>query len=570
MKNSKVIPVLLVVLLAVSPSCTFIKSKFSKSTHLSDKPAAIVMFDPKAPLVSPGAEAVRRLAELDPNVAVFASDVEAVERAAMKKVIYGEPDQNKKDTDKTAPPLPKGLKGLKELLTPARYEEPVRSSGPALLMFQGGMASAADRAHAAGLIGGLITGLKQIFSENHKSAASAGSVKDRKTETKDGTTSTMGVELSFNDDGSSTFGLELKTESEKPGNKFMGEMTGKVEGLDCPNAEGQVPLTVRLRLGGVAGGVGYTQELTAFIRATVDDNADIATTTIDLTQGTREVNKGREVYVETGMTVQYERNAENFRDSNWRLIRNSQNFLEVKEQAEAMARSGQDSALTMAMTVLKIAEHKWQNGGCVQIVANSPGNVAVSSTTQIPVKVTHKFGGADVPSKLEATLSGEASIDPNLIPRTAGTLTYVAPGETNKNATIKLKASSRRGRATLDLTASTGGQSYRVDGVSNGVSFKGEICSLNKPFAIDAQFPGGSAKTSFTPSNASSGSTTVSGGGGGCVHTGGGNYTVATNADGGGTITWTTSDKIACPGFNNSRTATFTLPLKPAPELTCR
>ncbi len=525
------------------------------------------MFDANAPLVSPGAEVVRRLADLDPSLAVFASHVEAVERSAMKKTIFDEPDQNEKNTDKPAPPFPKELKGL---LKPASYEEPVRSTGPALLMFQGGVANAADRTHAAALIGGLITGLKQIFSENHKSASTTGSVKERKTETKDGATSTMGVELSFNDDGSSTFGLELKTEAEKDGVKVMAEMTGKVEGLDCPNAEGQVPLTVRLRLGGVGGGVGYTQELTAFIRTTVDDNADIATTTIDLTQGTREVTKGRETYVETGMTVQYERDLENLRDSNWRLIRHSQNAGEDVQQAEASARSGQDSAFAMALTVLKIAEHKWQNGGCVQIVATSPGNVETSSTTQIPVKVIHKFGGADVPSKLEATLSGEASIDPKIIPRTAGTLTYVAPGERNKNATIKLNASSRRGRATLDLTASTGGQSYRVDGVSNGVSFTGEICSLNKPFAIDATFPGGKAKTTFTPDNAASGSTSVSGGGlGGCVHTGGGNYNISNNSDGSGTITWTTSDKIACPMFSNSRTVTFTLPLKPAPEISC-
>jgi len=572
MKNSKVanvlLVVLLIVLLALSPSCTFLKSKFSKVSHLSGKPAQIVMFDSKAPLVSPGAEVVRRLADLDPSLAVFASDVEDVERSAMQKAILDAPDQNnEKNTDKTLVPFPKELKGL---LKPARFEGPVRSTGAALMMFQSGGVNAADRMHAAGLIGGLLTGLKQIFSENHKSASSTGSVKERKTETKDGAKTTIGVELSFNDDGSSAFGLELKSEAEKDGVKVMAEMTGKVDGLDCPNAEGQVPLTVRLRLGGVGGGVGYTQELTAFIRTTVDDNADIATTTIDLTQGTREVSKGRESYVETGLTVQYERDLENFRDSNWRLIRNSQSAMEDIKQAEASARSGQDSALAMAMTVLKIAEHKWQNGGCVQIVANSPGNVSTSSTNQIPVKVTHKFGGAEVPSKLEAALSGEASIDPKLIPRTTGTLTYVAPGERNKNATINLKASSRRGRATLDLTASTGGQSFRADGVSNGVSFTGEICSLNKPFSIDAKFPGGTAKTTFTPENSASGSTTVSGGGaGGCVHTGGGNYNITTNPDGSGTITWTTTDKIACPFFNNSRTVTFSLLLKPAPEISC-
>jgi hypothetical protein len=112
-------------------------------------------------------------------------------------------------------------------------------------------------------------------------------------------------------------------------------------------------------------------------------------------------------------------------------------------------------------------------------------------------------------------------------------------------------------------------RSYRVSGQSNNVSFTGEICSLDMPFVLDATFPGGAAKTSFVPSSAIAGSTTVSGGGGGCSHSGGGNYSVTIKEDGSGTLTWTTTDKLACPGFANSRTATFTLPLQLAPELSC-
>ena len=110
---------------------------------------------------------------------------------------------------------------------------------------------------------------------------------------------------------------------------------------------------------------------------------------------------------------------------------------------------------------------------------------------------------------------------------------------------------------------------YRVLGQSNNVSFSGEICGLDKPFVLDATFPGGSAKTTFTPSSANAGSTTVSGGGGGCNHSGGGTYNVTIKEDGSATITWTTTDTIACPGFSNSRSATFTLPLQPAPDLSC-
>jgi len=132
------------------------------------------------------------------------------------------------------------------------------------------------------------------------------------------------------------------------------------------------------------------------------------------------------------------------------------------------------------------------------------------------------------------------------------------------------EAKVRRLREIIDKCG--GGNSnrhYRVSGQSNNVSFSGEICGLDVPFVLDAKFPGGSAKTSFTPSSANAGSTSVSGGGGGCTHSGGGTYHVTIKDDGSGTITWTTSDTIACPGFSNSRTATFTLPLQPAPDLSC-
>jgi hypothetical protein len=112
-------------------------------------------------------------------------------------------------------------------------------------------------------------------------------------------------------------------------------------------------------------------------------------------------------------------------------------------------------------------------------------------------------------------------------------------------------------------------KSYRVNSSSNDVSFTGEICNINKPFNLDAKYPGGTAKTTFFPDGEGEGQTTVYGGGGACKHSGGGDYTVVLKDDGSGTLTWTTSDTIACPGFSNSRTATFTLPLQPAPELSC-
>jgi hypothetical protein len=202
-----------------------------------------------------------------------------------------------------------------------------------------------------------------------------------------------------------------------------------------------------------------------------------------------------------------------------------------------------------------MAEHTWTSGGCTKIEAPSPGAVAPSSTTSIPVTVRHRFDGSEVPSKLDAVLSGETSVDPTTLARTAGTLTYTAPGEAGKSATIKLTATSRRGRATLDLTASTGGGSYRIVGGLDDWQTNTAVCDIMKPF----QLTGGGITME------------LSGGLSGTY-----SYTGPYNAHGTGTYTISLPDGLGKPGsmtgggegsaggFTNTGTEKYTLtPIAP-------
>jgi hypothetical protein len=131
-----------------------------------------------------------------------------------------------------------------------------------------------------------------------------------------------------------------------------------------------------------------------------------------------------------------------------------------------------------------MSENNWLKGGCVKIEATSPGTVKPGSTTEIPVKVLHRFDGSAVPSKLEAVLAGEKSIDPTSLAKTPGTLIYTAPGEQGKSATITLTATSRRGRATLVLTASTGGAAYRIVGGLDDWQTDTAVCDIMKPVTL--------------------------------------------------------------------------------------
>jgi len=112
--------------------------------------------------------------------------------------------------------------------------------------------------------------------------------------------------------------------------------------------------------------------------------------------------------------------------------------------------------------------------------------------------------------------------------------------------------------------------SYRAEGSSGGASFKGDICNLDKPFTIDVDSITGKWPMNFTPESDSAGTMEGTFSSNGCTLTGGGPYTVSIGENGSGTITFTYNSTASCPGVPSEVTSkTTTLPLKPAPELSC-
>ena len=467
----------LAILLLVSLSCRFLNDKFGKAGKPANEFREIAKLSPVAPsrtFVSPGAVAIRKLAEIDPDVAAFAAGIEATERGAMRKIVTANAAKSDANTKKERVSIDTSERTRRAAMVLGRP-----ASMPALLMFQAGD-TPLPGVNDGAFVGMFAGSFKQMLAD-----VDAGSFnkKDSKTETSEGTTSTMEFEVGANPDGSTVLGLGLKTESTKNGVKVNTELQGKIEGNDCPNAEGQVQITVKVRLSARSGGAGYTQDLTAFIRILVDDNANNSATTIDITQGTSRGKSGREVYVETGETIKY--NGGDFgsaTQSNERVIQKTDNATGA-DISEAW-KSGQNAAYGAAIGAMATAEGAWKGGKCIKIEATSPGSVEPGSGTEIPVKVRHKKDRSEVAAKLDAELSGGASIEPTLIPKTPGTLMYVAPSETGITATIKLKATSRRGIATLDLTASTGTNAYRIAGGLDDWYTNTVVCDITKPFTL--------------------------------------------------------------------------------------
>lgn len=275
------------------------------------------------------------------------------------------------------------------------------------------------------------------------------------------------------------------------------------------------------------------------------------------------------VYLESGQTIQY--NADDMATlqySNLHLSQKTDNI--TLAEGREISGNGHDAALSMGRTALLVAQDNWRGGGCVQIEATSPGKVKPGSDTPIAVTVLHKFDGSRVPSKLEAALSGETSLVPTSLAKTPGTLTYTAPGQNGKSATIKLTATSRRGIATLDLSANTGGQSFTLNADSNGAHFSATICSLDQPFEITLAASGETWTESATPNSSVDGTLAGTYSVEGCTFTGSGPYNIIMNTNGSATMQWTNNWTADCPGLGSkSGVVSHELPLQPAPDNAC-
>ena len=203
------------------------------------------------------------------------------------------------------------------------------------------------------------------------------------------------------------------------------------------------------------------------------------------------------------------------------------------------------------------AKEFWQGGGCIQVVASSPGKVRPGATSRIPVAVKHRKDGSAVPAKVKVELAGGKSVDPALIPKAPGELTHVAPAEKKAAMKITLDASSRRGRAKLELTLDTVGGAFTAVGGLDDFHGTGVICDIAKTFTIE----GGGNVVTFEPTSEKGGNYSYKGTMQGFGVFGKGTYTVTYRGDDPVGITGTGVGSVKTPVgvFSNSGTEKYVL-----------
>jgi hypothetical protein len=503
---------------------------------------------------SPGAAVLQTLAETDPNLADFASSVEASEQAAMSTLISDLQSEYGAGIAKDTTSITNF-----ELIGYTRPIVVKSFKNAALVPVEHKLRVAGDSSEGPGYAGVILSLLSSMLGDMVSPSLPNGAEMSKSaTETKDGSTTTMSLEMGRNSDGTTKFGMGMKTESLQNGKSVKVEFNTKMDGQRCPNAEGQVSFTVKTTVGVNSGASGYTQDLTAFVRAVVGEDAQIASTTVDVIQGTQSTKGGRSVYVETGSTFKHKgEDIASSTESNFRVNQATDN---ANRSDQKLSDDGLTAALVMGEVSLNMAKNKWLDGACTKIEAQLADKVQPGSTTDIPVTVRQRFEGIEIPSKLKAELSGEKSIEPTSLAKTPGTLIYTASDKKQKSVSITLTETSRRGRSTLKLTTKVGNNSYTASGGGNGLTVSGRVEDITLPFTLNGVFQGGTATFNYTPQSDTAGSVTYSGGGNGVTMKGDGSYTISGSGDGPLTMTVTTT---GCVNVGGCKTNTDVITLTP-------
>jgi hypothetical protein len=327
----------------------------------------------------------------------------------------------------------------------------------------------------------------------------------------------------------------------------------------CPDAAGKVNFTVKVSQGGHAGSgnnVAYDRESEVKISVTVGDDAEIVEADLLTQQGERSTAGGHQVYVETA--ADWHRVSAGY----WKLLGDPR-MVRASSQANVsdlpMEIRGISRSLVIADGALAAAKSHWQSGACIRIDAKAPDSIKAKTRSEIPVRVLHKIEGGEVVAKVDVALTGGASISPEVIAATPGTLTHVAPDQRRAKIEIKLTANSRRGRATELLKLSINEDQYSIDGGAGEFHGSGTVCDLASPFTVE----GSGVVVKFTPSSAQGGSYSYSGTMSSFPVFGQGNYTVKYNGDVAVAITATGPGSVKTPGGVVSGNGTEKYTLQP-------
>jgi len=331
------------------------------------------------------------------------------------------------------------------------------------------------------LVSRITAGPQQPFSTNLESTTSSSS----------GGTIKMSGKVGADGAGSTSteINIEAKVETQD-GGTVSERITGSVSGPVCPDEFGLLDVEVSGEMEVTGSGPERSRHtFKGTVSATFDDNGEMVGIDIELNvQSDRTDADGRAAFVDmtygTELTNVFGggKTTETAREP--QVNRASQSVTSGAQQADRdMVANGRDAALKFVFTALASRRSSIQNNGCVVVVAESPGTVGPKQVVPIDVKTRHVVEEVELDKRIEATLSGEGSIDPTSLPKTPEKINYTAGEKGGDTGTLSLVSRSRRGIGNTTLTIKVADR-YRVDAPAGVLRLQGPVCSLDSPFTL--------------------------------------------------------------------------------------
>ena len=344
-------------------------------------------------------------------------------------------------------------------------------------------------ANSASILGGNAGSLSRNGSSGNESRTFTGRGGERVT---------LGVEVAG--DKTVTTSIESNVKIAQIGAEANGTTSVSARDL-CPDAEGRVKFTTRVRRSGsLAGGISVQGNIEVRIEIVVNEQAEIASSLIDASYDASTTGGGK--LVRAGGRFQSGA-GESIGERTYTTRDPTLSGVEGTLQDAAVA-----EATALGIGAIQGAESHWRTGYCMKIDAASPGTVAPNTVSTIDVKTfLRSEPKTTVRSSVIATLSGGATIDPGKFAG-PGSFKHTAVGEKNKTMSIKLRATSRRGADEITLKIDTNERQYLIEGGGGEFRGTGIICNLNKPFTVRGN---ANIVVKFTPANERGGSYTYTG-----------------------------------------------------------
>jgi hypothetical protein len=342
------------------------------------------------------------------------------------------------------------------------------------------------------LVSRLTTGAKQPYSTSFDAPTSTtteGSLK-------------MGATLSGDGAGSTSTDVTFESTVDTPDGRTVTErISGKVGGPVCPDESGLLDLEISGEIEVTGNGSERSRHtFKGTATATFDDNATVADLDLEINvQSDRTDSTGRAAFTDVTYTyasTQPRGGGAATETSNSEINRASQTVKSDPQPADNdMIDNGRVAAMKFVTMAMGGRVSSIQDNGCVVVVAEAPTAVGAKQVVPIDVKTRHVVEGVELDKRVEATLSGEGSIDPTSLPKTPEKIDYTAGEKGGDTGTISLVSRSRRGIGDATLSIKVGDK-YRVD--AKGLT--GSVCSLDAPFTLTFTGEPVTGSITFTPS----------------------------------------------------------------------